>query len=107
MTTAKTWVEYEFPAWVPEKVRAMIHDFWREKWGRSPRAWHDGASASYNGHPPLGSTVDAESNTNSGLPRLHGRWVPLWNNIGIVVMDDGSHQTSSTCGIRVLAPPSA
>jgi hypothetical protein len=102
MTIAATWNEYEFPAWVPDKVRALIRDFWREQWGRSPRAWHECAIAKYNGHPPLGAQVEAQSLTNSGLPLLRGRWVPLWNNIGCVVMDDGSHKSSSTCGIREL-----
>jgi hypothetical protein len=103
MTDAASWGAYEFPEWVPEAVRAMIRNFWREEWGRSPRAWHEGATAKYNGHPPLGANVEAESLTNSGRPLLRGRWIPLWNNIGCVVLDDGTHKMSSTCGIRILS----
>jgi hypothetical protein len=102
MTSITRWDEYQFPAWVPEAVCVKIRDFWREEWGRSPREWHEGATAEYNGHPPLGAVVEAESLTNSGLPLLRGRWVPLWNNIGCVVADDGSHRHSSTCGIRII-----
>lgn len=102
MTHAVSWDAYEFPAWVPEAVRAKIRDDWREEWGRSPRTWHESATARYNGHPPLGAIVEAESLTNNRLPLLRGRWVPLWNNIGCVVMDDGTHKVSSTCGIRII-----
>jgi len=100
--SASTWDEYSFPDFIPAPVQAMIRDFWRPEWGRSPRHWLEGAAAKYNGHPPIGALVDAGSITNSGLPRLRGRWVPLWNNIGCVVADDGSHKMSSTCGIQII-----
>lgn len=100
ITVANSWNDYRFPDWVPEAVCDLIRDFWRAEWGRSPKEWAKGAAASYNAHPPLGSLVDAESLTNSGLPRLRGRWVPTWNNMGCVVFDDGSYKCSSTCSIK-------
>lgn len=104
MTNATTWDAYDFPAWVPEPVRGEIRRFWSETCGRSPRSWHANTLDKYNRQPALGAVVEAESFTHSGLPLLTGRWVPAWNNIGRVVMRDGSYKCSSTCGIRIIDP---
>lgn len=103
MSDAISWADYEFPEWVPDAVRDEIRRFWSEKWGRSPRSWHESARGEYNHQPPIGSVVEAQSLTQSGLPFLVGRWVPTWNNIGRVVMDDGTYKCSSTCGIRIIS----
>lgn len=105
MTDAASWDAYEFPDWVPEILQARIRKFWMPEWGRSPRAWHECATAGYNHHPPLGALVDAESISASGRPILRGRWVPTWNNMGCVVKDDGTYAVSSTCGIRIISAP--
>jgi hypothetical protein len=98
----KKWDEYEFPDWIPEDVRRQLREFWNESWGRGPHEWIKSNSAHYNDHPALGIRVEAESLFGSGSTKLVGRWIPMWNNIGRVLLDDGTVMCSSTCGIRVL-----
>ena len=87
------WCDYQFP-------EAHIRDFWREEWGRSPRAWLEAAAAPYNRHPEIGTMVYAKGFRGDVVV---GRWIPLWNNIGAVVLDDGTVVSSSTCRCDLLS----
>jgi hypothetical protein len=98
-TLPKSWAEYRFPEWVPERLQRSIKDFWREEWGRSPRSWLEGAAAPYNHHPEFGTEVRAKGFRGDVV---FGRWVPLWNNIGALVLDDGTVVQSSTCRCDLL-----
>jgi hypothetical protein len=95
-----TWDEYCWPEWIPEEVREQIRSFWNPEWGRGPKAWQENNVASYNRHPPLGALVTCES--IGGRKTFTGRWVPAWNNMGRVVLKDGSVEVSSTCALQVI-----
>jgi hypothetical protein len=95
------WPSFDWPDWVPEKVRQQIADFWDEKCGRSPKHWIENTvNGPYTGHPPMGTRVRCES--IGGGERFEGRWIPAWNNIGRVVLDDGTVEVSSTCALEVI-----
>ena|SRR5690606_1726239 len=85
-TDARVWSEYVWPEWIPEDVRKQIEEFWCESWGRSPRMWLDDARR--QGAPVLGSRVTLQE--LGGKTQVEGRYVHCWNNIGRLVLDDGS-----------------
>lgn len=92
------WGNFEWPEWVPVRVRQQIEDFWSERCGRSPHEWHQSTVGDiYHGHPQLGTRVRCES--IGGGQVFEGRWVPAWNNIGRVVLDDGTYEVSSTVAL--------
>jgi hypothetical protein len=97
-----TWAEFPWPAWIPEETRKEIERFWNPEAGRAPQDWLLACADRYNHHPALGARVECQSLSQSRLPLMRGRWVPAWNNIGRVVLDDGTVGMSSTCGIRLL-----
>lgn len=91
------WRDYKFPAWVPVKVRNELRSFWSEKWGRSPKEWHRNTLDAYNYHPLLGTRVTCKGMWNSdGRRKFAGRWVPMWNNIGRLVRNNGEVLVMST-----------
>lgn len=76
-------------------VRGQIEFFHSEKYHRGPdnwmRNWKPGNS---DRQPALGTRVSVVD--CRGVIR-RGRWVPCWNNIARLVMDDGSNCGISTC----------
>lgn len=103
----KTWEEFEWPPWVPEKVRNQVEDFHSSQQRHNPRHWHENATRSHVGHAPFGSYVSAvpvsKSVPVSESERVEGRWVPAWNNIGRVVEDDGEATVASTGNLVVIS----
>lgn len=83
----RSWAEFAWPTWVPERVRQQIEDFWRPEWGRGPADWI--RAAFENGQPPLG-TQGTFNRCAESEPLVSGRFVPAWNNIGRVVDHDGA-----------------
>lgn len=81
-----TWAEFSWPDWIPLEVRRPIEDFWSEKWGRGPHKWAE--CAEERCAPPLGTVVERPE--LSGKSRASGRYVHAWNNIGRVVLEDGT-----------------
>ena len=83
-----TWSEVEWPEWVPEGVRDQIIQFWSE-FGRGPRQWAENAAEPHT--HPFGATLRTIK-TQGGYPApgLVGRWVHAWNNMGRLVLPDGS-----------------
>ncbi|HUD74043.1 MAG TPA: hypothetical protein VMQ76_03150 [Terracidiphilus sp.] len=93
-----TWKQYKWPRWVPKDVRRQVREFWSEKFGRSPGAWHKGTVGDhYNGHPAMGEKVTAKLACEKGR-HFTGRWVPMWNNIGRLIAR-GRVEVVSTIGI--------
>lgn len=92
---AETWDKFEWPDWVPEKLRKMVENFWSPKLDRGPRQWHAGATADFNGHPAFGAEVAVRDWHNKEIAYV-GRWVPTWNNMGAVVLSGGTFVISST-----------
>lgn len=84
------WDTFAWPDWVPARVRREVEGFWSEEQGRGPGAWSRDASErrSY----PFGATVDARAGfgDHDGDRRATGRWVHAWNNIGRLVLEDGT-----------------
>jgi hypothetical protein len=107
-----TWNEYQWPEWVPSHERQLIQDFWSERYGRGPRAWlRDNCVQST---PRTGARVGFKLNQAESwmhvVPALspeavgHGRYIHRWNNIGVVVTDDGIvHHGSASVGPGWLA----
>jgi hypothetical protein len=83
-----TWAEWAWPDWVPPKVREQVEAFWADGYGCGPRAWlHD---ISDRGVPPFGAVVTLGNGFGVNPPPATGRYVHAWNNIGRLVLDDGS-----------------
>ena len=90
-----TWEGFPWPEWVPESVRSEIEKFWSLEYRRGPRDWSENGRPSYNNAPEFGERVTL------GLgeaDRYTGRYVHAWNNIGRLVLDDGSTRVVSTSG---------
>jgi hypothetical protein len=103
---AVTWAEYVWPEWVPEEVRTQVESFWAESWGRGPRAWlRDYAE---QGAPAFGSVVTLGDGFSLNAPKVTGRYVHAWNNIGRIVLDDGTFAytsfNSATVGSTTTTP---
>lgn len=94
----ETWDEFLWPDWVPADVRNQLRDFWNERWERSPAEWKRSCSTPWNAHPPLGSVVEATGFVGKDI--YTGRWVPMWNNIARLVMDDGTVICTGTMHIE-------
>lgn len=90
---AKTWTEYAWPDWVPEKVRAQIESFWGEKFHRGPQAWL--RDTQEQGAPRFGARLTMNDGFGANPPQTTGRYVHAWNNIGRLVRDDGTFAYTS------------
>lgn len=89
----KRWADWSWPEWVPEEIRSQVEGFWDETWGRSPRTWmHD---MHQQGAPAFGSVVTLNSGFGSNAPTVTGRYVHAWNNIGRIVLGDGTYAYTS------------
>lgn len=82
------WADWTWPDWVPQPVRVQVEGFWDEKWGRGPQAWI--ANMHEQGAPAFGATVRMDDGFGSNPQQVTGRFVHAWNNIGRLVLDDGS-----------------
>lgn len=92
----QTWRQFNFPKWVPLDVRKQLRRFWSESFGRSPAEWHKYTACDpYNGQVEMGTRVTCKAGMFLRRKR-RGRWVPMWNNIGRLVTDDGKVFVIST-----------
>ena len=78
--------EWDWPDWVPIGTREEIERFWSPSMGRSPDDWR--RSAVEQGMPELGQRVRMQTIVGSEI--VEGRFVHAWNNIGRIVMGDGT-----------------
>ena len=92
--TPERWADFAWPEWVPAEERAHIESFWREAWGRGPRAW---LRDNVHQHAPATGTRRMWSIGEGGWAKTNkrdagdawGRYLHCWNNIGRVITDDG------------------
>lgn len=82
----RDWDSFDWPAWVPDRAREQIEDFWQIDYGRGPDAWL--RAAVENGFPPLGTRGEYKTCLN-GQPIVAGRVIYAWNNIACVLDDSG------------------
>lgn len=82
------WADFVWPEWVPAEDREAIEKFWGP-WHGGPREWVENAAAPYN-NAPTGTRVRMWGDVNGHRVVVVGRYVHRWNNIGRVVLDDGS-----------------
>ncbi len=75
---------FNWPDWVPPKVRQQIADFWSERNHRTLADWE--RSATENNMPRFGQRVRMLSFDKR---IVEGRYIHAWNNIGRLVTDDG------------------
>jgi hypothetical protein len=81
------WGTFAWPDWVPQRTRREVEDFWSAELRRGPSQWAE--SARQNGVPvPVGAEVRAEVRDTPYA--LVGRLVHAWNNIGRLILPDGS-----------------
>lgn len=81
---------FNWPEWVPAKVRAEVEEFWT-RFGRSGGdAWRQNAESERA--PQFGEVVRLRSlrDAYDAEPSGYGRYVHAWNNIGRLVHDDGT-----------------
>lgn len=81
----RKWSEYEWPGWVPQRVRDQLEEFWREDWNRGPDAWLEDADLRREEEPQFGERVYMERHGTIYV----GRWLHCWNNMGRLITDDG------------------
>jgi hypothetical protein len=94
--------DYEFEYWVCEPVRKQIRDFWG-CFGRTHKDWLESETAPYNfnGYPKRGQRVMVLKQVDVLGNKLYtaktGRFIYCWNNIGRIIMDDGTWDMVSSC----------
>jgi protein gp37 len=95
-----TWAEWIWPDWVPARVREEIESFWGASQGRSPRDWI--RDMHQQGAPPFGAELRMDDGFGTNPPKVTGRYVHCWNNIGrLVLADDPNRQYAYTSfGVR-------
>ena len=103
MTTAlippevtERWADFDWPDWVPLKVQKEIEEFWG-CFGRSPKDWLKNWIEDYPTVPYFGD-VATRGVVADGEEYATGRYVHAWNNIGRIVLPDGSYRV--VCGTR-------
>ncbi|MFE4671050.1 DUF5131 family protein [Streptomyces sp. NPDC056723] len=89
----RTWSEWTWPDWVPAGVRTQIEGFWGADQGRTPRDWM--RDMHQQGAPAFGSTVRLPDGFGPEAPKITGRFVHAWNNIGRLVREDGTFAYTS------------
>lgn len=82
---------WNWPDWVPAKVRAEIESFYVHHGG--PEGWR--ARARQEGAPKLGRIVTLGNGFGPCPQPVTGRFVFAWNNIARLVLDDGSYRYTS------------
>jgi hypothetical protein len=95
------WEQVLWPAWVPISVREEIVGFWSD-FGRGPRNYQQQHATNYAHAPPLGWR-GFHDRGRYGIEGP-GRYVHCWNNIGRLILDDGSIAYASTGGLRPEHP---
>jgi hypothetical protein len=106
----ETWAAFPWPEWIPEPTRKQIEDFWRENWGRGPRAWL--RDHVVQGMPDTGERITTEDlctlerDKEGRRPNITGRYIHAWNNVGRLLLDDGRVQFACA-GYRPRSAPQA
>lgn len=83
--------QYPWPEWMPEKVRAQLSEFWG-CFGRTMADWERYVEESVPGG--MGAVGETRTIRSHDGP-VTGRFVPAWNNMARVVMDDGTFRYGS------------
>lgn len=96
-----SWSDFQWPDWVPTEQRKHIESFWGPENHRCPRDW--GRSHIAQHVPATGARLTCERSSVGGrwanisktpyapdAPLVTGRYLHRWNNIGVLVQDDGS-----------------
>ncbi len=93
----KTWKDWNtqnlWPNWVPEKWRRKIEEFWSDSVRRGPRDWLK--DTIHQNCPPHGMTMIEQDPINKKGP-IKGRFLHTWNNMCILVEEDGMTHVTST-----------
>lgn len=87
----KTWQEFQWDDWIPKHIREQVEDFWSASYGRDPQQW----LKDFRDSEPLYGEV-VTTMTLSDKKQVTGRYVHKCNNIGFVVMDDGTYDYVSS-----------
>jgi hypothetical protein len=98
-----TWAEWTWPDWVPAGIREQVEAFWAEEYGRGPQAWL--RDMAVQGAPPIGDVVTLGNGFGPSPPPVTGRYVHAWNNIGRVVLGDGTFAYTSFSPARCRPAP--
>ena len=103
-TAPPSWADWQWPDWVPARVRTAIESFWSEKWGRGPRAWM--ADMHDQGAPPFGSVVTMNDGFTARSTQVTGRYVHAWNNIGRIALggDKFAYTSFNRSEVRAQRP---
>lgn len=92
----KKWSEFEWEKFIPLCIRAEIISFW----GAQIYSYIWNCNDSHMGHPSVGTRVVCMPVSGAGV--YEGRWIPVWYNVGRVLLDDGTWQVSSTRNLVVV-----
>jgi len=76
--------------WMPESIRRDLRRFWSD-FGRTLDEWERYVNDTVpGGMAAVGTRRGIEPLCRTGEPIVVGRFVPTWNNMARVVLDDGS-----------------
>jgi len=90
-----TFGKYKFPNWVSVKVAQQIMDFW----GCFGRTYKDWLENSPDNLPNMGDeVVFFRRKCGTDLyERLEGKFIHTWNNMGRIILSDGTDKMVSSC----------
>lgn len=103
-TPPKTWAEVVWPEWVPAEVREQIASFWAESSGRSPGHYQASIRGNCYDDIPNFGTRGRFHRVCTRDQWVEGRYIHAWNNIGRVVLDDGTYECVSIGSMKPAAP---
>lgn len=86
------WQDFVWLEWVPVKCREQIESFWSEDWNRGPRAWLKDMD---NQRAPITGQVYDDLFVSRSEGPVIGIYLHAWNNMGRLVLQDGSYKVCS------------
>jgi hypothetical protein len=90
----ETWESFPWPEWIPTDQREQIEKFWSVKYSRGPQAWfrdHEVQGMPYTGERTTTEDTFSRARDEAGnRPEVTGRYIHAWNNMGRLVLDDGT-----------------
>lgn len=95
----ETWDGFPWPEWIPAEQRKQIEEFWSVAWGGGPRAWlrdHEVQKMPYTGERITTADIFGRARDEIGNPvDVTGRYIHAWNNMGRLMLEDGTVKTVS------------
>ena len=101
----ETWEEWNslnlWPDWVPQRVRDLIEKFWVESFHGGPQEWLRDSICQRSA--PCGAKM-THTDCLGKDKVVTGRFIHTWNNMCMLIDDQGEHNVASTPSRNIFDP---